>query len=156
MRTSQATLISLIYTFYLQSGAETCLAAYETLVPVLNTVCCSFSPLAHQVVASYNKSTLLQDDGGSFLDPFVNQFFKNVNSLLALGVLAQSRKAILMDWKVFILLLWSLSWCNQKFNRMLKWMFLLFLVALLGFITLNSIQCNEEWSSCWGNIFLHF
>lgn len=105
MRTSQATLIFFIYIFYLQTGAETCLAAYEALVPVLNTICRSFSPLAHKVVASYNKSILLEDDGGSFLDPIVKQFFKNVNSLLALGVLAQSRKAILMDWKVFILLL---------------------------------------------------
>eukprot|EP00268_Persea_americana_P031712 TRINITY_DN3099_c0_g1_i2.p1 TRINITY_DN3099_c0_g1~~TRINITY_DN3099_c0_g1_i2.p1 ORF type:complete len:1865 (+),score=313.63 TRINITY_DN3099_c0_g1_i2:84-5678(+) len=86
-------------TFDSETGAEIHLAAYEALVPVLKAVSTAFSSFSLDLIVTYNKS--LHPDGGQtpLLDPLALNFIQNVNDLLAVGGLARSRRAVLMNWK---------------------------------------------------------
>ncbi|KAJ0104679.1 hypothetical protein Patl1_18356 [Pistacia atlantica] len=79
-----------------ESGAEICLAAYEALASVLQAV---VSPQAFCFVRENDKSMLLAVEGQPLMDSWVLSFLQNVNSLLEVGVLARTRRAILLNWK---------------------------------------------------------
>ncbi|KAJ0047909.1 hypothetical protein Pint_15756 [Pistacia integerrima] len=79
-----------------ESGAEICLAAYEALASVLQAV---VSPQALCFVRENDKSMLLAVEGQPWMDSWVLSFLQNVNSLLEVGVLARTRRAILLNWK---------------------------------------------------------
>ncbi|XP_077235143.1 tRNA/rRNA methyltransferase (SpoU) family protein [Tasmannia lanceolata] len=86
-------------TYESEAGAEIHLAAYEALVPVFKALCTAFSPLAFDLITAYNKSALVNEGTRPLLDPLVLSFLKNINDLLAVGVLTRSRRAVLMNWK---------------------------------------------------------
>ncbi|XP_058084724.1 uncharacterized protein LOC131232481 isoform X2 [Magnolia sinica] len=82
-----------------ETGAEIHLAAYEVLVPVLKALCTAFCPLAFDMIMTHNKSAITNGGDKPLLDPLVLNFLQNINDLLAVGVLARSRRAVLMNWK---------------------------------------------------------
>ncbi|XP_029120003.1 uncharacterized protein [Elaeis guineensis] len=97
---SQRRLASLSTTAVLQaSGAEIRLAAYEALACVLKALSTYFNPSCLDFVMAYNESHFSNDEVKPLLDPLVLCFLHNINDLLANGVLARSRRAVLMNWK---------------------------------------------------------
>ncbi|XP_058009472.1 uncharacterized protein LOC131168902 [Hevea brasiliensis] len=81
-----------------ESGAEVCVAAYETLAPILRALVSTFSPLALDLIRENDKSSL-SAEGKAWLDPLVLSFLQNINNLLAVGVLVRTRRAVLLNWK---------------------------------------------------------
>ncbi|XP_044477036.1 uncharacterized protein LOC123204445 isoform X2 [Mangifera indica] len=79
-----------------ESGAELCLAAYEALASVMQAL---VSPEALCFVRENDKSVLQKSEGKPWMDSWVLSFLQNVNSLLEVGVLARTRRAILLNWK---------------------------------------------------------
>ncbi|KAF8379188.1 hypothetical protein HHK36_028617 [Tetracentron sinense] len=86
-------------TCHTETGAEICLAAYEALVPVLKALVSAFSPLGLNIIMKNDKSLLPKVEGKNLLDSLVLSFLQNINDLLAVGDLARSRRAILLNWK---------------------------------------------------------
>lgn len=58
------------------------------------------SPEALCFVRENDKSVLQKSEGKPWMDSWVLSFLQNVNSLLEVGVLARTRRAILLNWKV--------------------------------------------------------
>lgn len=92
-----------------QTGAEICLAAYEGLAPVLKALVSMFSPQLLDTIRENDKLLLPKVEGTPLLDSLVLSFLQNINNLLTIGVLARTRRAVLMNWKVWICLL--LNYC---------------------------------------------
>ncbi|XP_058068925.1 uncharacterized protein LOC131218281 [Magnolia sinica] len=51
------------------------------------------------MIMTHNKSAITNGGDKPLLDPLVLNFLQNINDLLAVGVLARSRRAVLMNWK---------------------------------------------------------
>uniref|UniRef100_A0A2N9GXM7 Uncharacterized protein n=1 Tax=Fagus sylvatica TaxID=28930 RepID=A0A2N9GXM7_FAGSY len=82
-----------------ETGAEICLAAYEALAPVLKALVSMFSPQHLDTIRENDKFLLPKVEGAPLLDSLALLFLQNVNNLLTVGVLARSRRAVLMNWK---------------------------------------------------------
>ncbi|KAL0834136.1 hypothetical protein Bca101_086025 [Brassica carinata] len=81
-----------------QAEAEIYLAAFETLAAVLNAVLSLCSARAFNLLE--NDNTLLATvDGEYWLQASVPDFLHNINHLLTAGLLARSRRAVLLSWK---------------------------------------------------------
>lgn len=83
-----------------QTGAEICLAAYEALAPVLKAIVSKFSPPALDLIREDDKLFPPAGEEKPFLDFLVLSFLQNMNTLLAVGALARTRRAVLLNWKV--------------------------------------------------------
>ncbi|XP_043715500.1 uncharacterized protein LOC122663896 isoform X2 [Telopea speciosissima] len=105
-------------TYDSETGGEIRLAAYEALAPVFKALSSAFSPLGFNMVMGNDGSLVSKVAGKPLLDSLVLSFLKNINDLLAGGVLARSRRAILMNLKMMWQLVQS-SWilhvsCNKR------------------------------------------
>ncbi|XP_009130801.1 uncharacterized protein LOC103855553 [Brassica rapa] len=81
-----------------EAEAEIYLAAFETLAAVLNAVVSLCSARAFNLLE--NDNTLLATvDGEYWLQASVPDFLHNINHLLTAGLLARSRRAVLLSWK---------------------------------------------------------
>lgn len=99
-----------------QIESEMCLAAYEALVFVLRVLASSFFSQSTHLIEE-NKKLLLETGGRPLLDSMLESFIHNINNLLAVGFLARTRMAVLLDWKVLISLSLSVfffNWCNTS------------------------------------------
>ncbi|KAJ4826548.1 hypothetical protein Tsubulata_039607 [Turnera subulata] len=82
-----------------ETGAELSLAAYEALAPALQALVSTFSPLSLDLIRENDKSLQPGREAELWLDRLVLSFLQNVNDLLAVAVLARSRRAVLLKWK---------------------------------------------------------
>ncbi|XVE57547.1 hypothetical protein DITRI_Ditri04bG0099200 [Diplodiscus trichospermus] len=82
-----------------ETEAEICLAAYEALAPALKALVSAFSPQTLGLFRENCKSLLPSISGESWLDSLVLSFLQNINDLLAVGFMARSRRAVLLNWK---------------------------------------------------------
>ncbi|KAJ7952593.1 tRNA/rRNA methyltransferase (SpoU) family protein [Quillaja saponaria] len=82
-----------------ETGAEICLAAYEALAPVLRTLVSTFSPYSLDFIRENNKLLSPGVEDKPLLDSLFVSFIQHINNLLAAGVLARSRRAVLLNWK---------------------------------------------------------
>ncbi|XP_062146057.1 uncharacterized protein LOC133854045 isoform X2 [Alnus glutinosa] len=82
-----------------ETGAEICLAAYEALTPVLRALVSIFSPQVLDTIRENDKVLLPKVEGTPLLDSLALSFLQNINTLLAVGVLARARRAVLMNAK---------------------------------------------------------
>lgn len=81
-----------------EAEAEVCLAAFEALAAVLNAFVSLCSARAFNLLE--NDNTLLDMvDGEYWLQASVPAFLHNINHLLTAGLLARSRRAVLLSWK---------------------------------------------------------
>lgn len=82
-----------------QAEAEIYLAAFEALAAVLNAFVSLCSARAFNLLE--NDNTLLDMVNGEYwLQASVPAFLHNINHLLTAGLLARSRRAVLLSWKV--------------------------------------------------------
>ncbi|OIV94093.1 hypothetical protein TanjilG_05473 [Lupinus angustifolius] len=79
-------------------GAEICLAAYEALVSVLRVLASTNFPQTLHLIEE-NEQLLSETDGMPRLDSMFASFIENINDLLGTGVLARTRRAVLLDIK---------------------------------------------------------
>lgn len=86
-----------MWILWIQTGAEVCLAAYEALASALKAL---VGPQALCFLKKNDKLMLSAVEGKPLLDSWVQAFLQNINALLAAGVLARARRAILLNWKV--------------------------------------------------------
>uniref|UniRef100_A0A2P2MML6 Uncharacterized protein LOC105632355 isoform X3 n=1 Tax=Rhizophora mucronata TaxID=61149 RepID=A0A2P2MML6_RHIMU len=82
-----------------ETGAEILLAAYEALAQVLRALVSLFSPLALDLLRQNQKLLASAVEAKPCLDLLVLSFLQNINNLLAVGVLARTRRAVLLNWK---------------------------------------------------------
>ncbi|KAK9203377.1 hypothetical protein WN943_013631 [Citrus x changshan-huyou] len=95
-----------------ETGAEVCLAAYEALASALKAL---VGPQALCFFKKNDKLMLSAVEGKPLLDSWVQAFLQNINALLAAGVLARARRAILLNWKWLCLeSLLSLPYCGLE------------------------------------------
>ncbi|CAN7109062.1 unnamed protein product [Brassica rapa subsp. narinosa] len=81
-----------------EAEAEIYLAAFETLAAVLNAIVSLCSARAFNLLE--NDNTLLATvDGEYWLQASVPAFLHTINHLLTAGLLARSRRAVLLSWK---------------------------------------------------------
>jgi len=80
-------------------GAEISLAAYEALVSILKVFVSTFFPHSLYLVEE-SEQMFSETEGRSQLDYMCLSFIQNINDLLGSGVLARSRRAVLLDIKV--------------------------------------------------------
>lgn len=99
-----------------QNGAEIRLAAYEALACVLTALSTYFNPSCLDFVMAYNESHFSNEEVSPLLDPLVLCFLHNINDLLANGVLARSRRAVLMNWKVKMF--YNSFFCRSPFKSL--------------------------------------
>ncbi|XP_040986583.1 uncharacterized protein LOC121234635 isoform X3 [Juglans microcarpa x Juglans regia] len=81
-----------------ETGAEISVAGYEALAPALRALASVFSPQILDTIRE-NKFLLLKLEGTPLLDSLALSFLQNINNLLAVGVLARTRRAVLLNWK---------------------------------------------------------
>ncbi|XP_070009091.1 uncharacterized protein [Nicotiana sylvestris] len=79
--------------------AEICLAAYEALAGALDGLVSMFSLLSLDHVTENDELTPLEADGKSVLDSLLRTLLQNINSIVAVGNLARTRRAVLLNWK---------------------------------------------------------
>ncbi|ERN01057.1 hypothetical protein AMTR_s00002p00160160 [Amborella trichopoda] len=82
-----------------ETGGEIRLAAYEALVFALKALPNAFSPLAVDRLVDANNTLCREVDQKHLLDPLFHAFLRNIDDLLGVGMLARSRRAVLMQWK---------------------------------------------------------
>ncbi|KAJ0236798.1 tRNA/rRNA methyltransferase [Hirschfeldia incana] len=81
-----------------EAEAEVCLAAFEALSAVLNAFVSLCSARAFNLLENDN-TLLAMVDGEYWLQASVPAFLHNINHLLTAGLLARSRRAVLLSWK---------------------------------------------------------
>lgn len=96
----------------MQIGAEIRLAAYEAFAPVLKAVIPVFSPSALDLIRETDKSVLQKAEGRPLLDSLVLTFLQGINNVLEFGALTRTRRAILMNWKVLVIVFF-LYFCSS-------------------------------------------
>ncbi|XP_022735879.1 uncharacterized protein LOC111289259 isoform X3 [Durio zibethinus] len=82
-----------------ETEAEVCLAAYEALAPALKALVSAFCPKTLGLFRESCKSLLPAIEVEPWLDSFVLSFLHNINDLLAVGFMARTRRAVLLNWK---------------------------------------------------------
>jgi len=80
-------------------GAEISLAAYEALVSILRVFASTFFPHFLYLVDE-SEQMFSEAEGRPPLDYMCLSFIQNINDLLGSGVLARTRRAVLLDIKV--------------------------------------------------------
>lgn len=83
----------------MQMGAEISLAAYEALVSVLRVLASTYFPHSFYLVEE-NEQLFSEIEGRPRLDYMCISFIQNINDLLGSGVLARTRRAVLLEIKV--------------------------------------------------------
>lgn len=83
----------------MQMGAEISLAAYEALVSVLRVLASTYFPHSFYLVEE-NEQLFSEIEGRPRLDYMCVSFIQNINDLLGSGVLARTRRAVLLEIKV--------------------------------------------------------
>ncbi|KAK8520784.1 hypothetical protein V6N13_076919 [Hibiscus sabdariffa] len=86
-----------------ETEAEVCLAAYEALAPVLKALVSVLSSQTLVLFKENSKSVQPAREGEPWLDTLVLSFLQNINSLLSVGFMARTRRAVLLNWKWVIL-----------------------------------------------------
>ncbi|KAM7273825.1 hypothetical protein ACFE04_028489 [Oxalis oulophora] len=86
-------------TFDSEGGAEICLAAYEALGPALKALSSASSTLGLPLNQQNDESFPLPNERRPLLDSLIVTFLQSINNLLAVEVLARSRRAALLNWK---------------------------------------------------------
>ncbi|XP_027919590.1 uncharacterized protein LOC114178088 isoform X2 [Vigna unguiculata] len=81
-----------------EMGAEISLAAYEALVSILRVFASTFFPRSLYVVEE-SEQMFSEAEGRPRLDFMCLSFIQNINNLLGSGVLARTRRAVLLDIK---------------------------------------------------------
>ncbi|KAF3672281.1 hypothetical protein T459_00734 [Capsicum annuum] len=79
--------------------AEICLAAYEAVAGSLEGLLSMFSLLLLDHVTEDDQLTTLEADGKSVLDSLLRTLLQNINNIIAVGNLARTRRAVLLNWK---------------------------------------------------------
>lgn len=87
--------------YIMQTHAEVNLAAYETLVPVLRVLASTYCTQSFYLIEE-NKQLFSEIEVKPELDYLCASFIKNINDLLGAGILARTRRAVLLDIKVLI------------------------------------------------------
>lgn len=82
-----------------EAGAEICLAAYEALAPVLRALVSTSSSLSLDLIRENDEFSAPVVEGKCCLDSLALSFLQNINNLLAVGVLARTRRAVLLNQK---------------------------------------------------------
>ncbi|KAG7955620.1 hypothetical protein I3843_11G082000 [Carya illinoinensis] len=82
-----------------ETGAEICVAGYEALAPALRALASVFSPQVLDAIRENDNFLLPKLEGTLLLDSLALSFLQNINNLLAVGVLARTRRAVLLNWK---------------------------------------------------------
>ncbi|KAJ6342279.1 hypothetical protein OIU77_023429 [Salix suchowensis] len=82
-----------------EAGAEICLAAYEALAPVLRALVSTSSPLSLDLIRENDEFSAPAEEVKCCLDSLALSFLQNINNLLAVGVLARTRRAVLLNQK---------------------------------------------------------
>lgn len=85
----------------MQTHAEVNLAAYETLVPVLRVLASTYCTQSFYLIEE-NKQLFSEIEVKPELDYLCVSFIQNINDLLGAGILARTRRAVLLDIKVLI------------------------------------------------------
>lgn len=85
-------------------GAEISLAAYEALVSIVRVFASTFFP-RYLYVVEESEEMFSEAEGRPRLDFMCMSFVQNINNLLGSGVLARTRRAVLLDIKVPFFLL---------------------------------------------------
>ncbi|CAN4078084.1 unnamed protein product [Withania somnifera] len=78
--------------------AEICLAAYEAVAGALEGLLSMFSLLSLEHVTE-DELTSLEADGKPVLNSLLRTLLQNINSIIAVGNLARTRRAVLLNWK---------------------------------------------------------
>ncbi|MBA0861839.1 hypothetical protein Goshw_001670, partial [Gossypium schwendimanii] len=86
-----------------ESEAEVRIAAYEALAPALKALVSVLAPQSLALFTENSKSLQPAIEGEPWLDTLVFSFLQNINNLLAVGFMARTRRAILLNWKWVIL-----------------------------------------------------
>ncbi|KAL2573579.1 hypothetical protein AAZV13_17G136200 [Glycine max] len=81
-----------------EMGAEISLAAYEALVSVLRVLASTYFPHSFYLVEE-NEQLFSEIEGRPRLDYMCVSFIQNINDLLGSGVLARTRRAVLLEIK---------------------------------------------------------
>ncbi|KAG2408431.1 uncharacterized protein HKW66_Vig0032530 [Vigna angularis] len=81
-----------------EMGAEISLAAYEALVSILRVFASTFFP-RYLYVVEESEEMFSEAEGRPRLDFMCLSFIQNINNLLGSGVLARTRRAVLLDIK---------------------------------------------------------
>ncbi|KAL2962449.1 hypothetical protein AAZX31_17G143900 [Glycine max] len=81
-----------------EMGAEISLAAYEALVSVLRVLASTYFPHSFYLVEE-NEQLFSEIEGRPRLDYMCISFIQNINDLLGSGVLARTRRAVLLEIK---------------------------------------------------------
>ncbi|KAK4338184.1 hypothetical protein RND71_042671 [Anisodus tanguticus] len=79
--------------------AELCLAAYEAVAGALEGLLSMLSLLSLDHVTEDNELISLEADGKPVLDSLLRTLLQNINSIIAVGNLARTRRAVLLNWK---------------------------------------------------------
>ncbi|GLT91144.1 hypothetical protein SLE2022_090460 [Rubroshorea leprosula] len=82
-----------------ETEAEVHIAAYEALAHVLKALVPAFSAQALNLVKDNYESVPPPIKDQALLDTLILSFLQNVNDLLGVGVMARTRRAILLKWK---------------------------------------------------------
>ncbi|XP_038975509.1 uncharacterized protein LOC103710780 [Phoenix dactylifera] len=128
-----------------ESGAEIRLAAYEALACVLKALSTYFNTSCLDFVMAYNESHFSSEEVKPLLDLLVLCFLHNINDLLAIGVLARSRRAVLMNWKWHCLdSLLSVPYIVTEKGVYLKDAYPLFSVSTLRSIFFDIVESLEN------------
>jgi hypothetical protein len=83
----------------MQTQAEVCLAAYEALVPVLKVLASTYCTQSFYLIEE-NEQLFSDIEGRPQLDCMCVSFIQNINDLIGAGILARTRRAVLLDIKV--------------------------------------------------------
>lgn len=85
----------------MQTQEEVCLAAYEALATVLRVLASTYCTQSFYLIEE-NEQLFSEIEGRPQLDYMCVSFIQNVNDLLGAGILARTRRAVLLDIKVLI------------------------------------------------------
>ncbi|KAJ1415056.1 hypothetical protein SESBI_18418 [Sesbania bispinosa] len=110
-----------------ETQAEVCLAAYEALVSVLRVLASTYFPQSFYLIEE-NEQLFSETEGRPRLDYMCTSFIQNINDLLGAGILARTRRAVLLDTKSL-----PLSWHILPIN-----------VGVPRVVAVNSL-CSQEW-----------
>ncbi|KAK7251820.1 hypothetical protein RIF29_35366 [Crotalaria pallida] len=81
-----------------ETGAEICLAAHEALVSALRVLASSYFSQSSNLIEE-NEQLFSETEGRPQLDCMFVSFIQNINDILGAGVLARTRRAVLLDIK---------------------------------------------------------
>lgn len=70
------------------------------MASVLRALASVFSTQVSDTIRENDKFLLPKLEGTPLLDSLALSFLQNINNLLAVGVLARTRRAVLLNWKV--------------------------------------------------------